>query len=904
MYRSMVYWGFHVMRPYQCTLVLLFILGALLLLCSSCLGDVESNDDIASAETVSSGAYTGSVDPDGGDYDDFYVLSADPGSLIELEFNNLAAAGRMNVFLMYEDPNEEGSYLVAFELTLGFGEDTGLYGTDSRTDITIFYIQVHSDAYEPGDYTFTLKLWSQTDGDIWGDAPGDRIEARSIPTGGTFVGYLGNDDEYDYYKFEASPGSRIELSFSSFCEEMVRGDGQSLTLTNRTNEQLLHLASMDGTEREAIFYLPNEPGGDEDWYVVIWSGSENELLPSADGDYEFVLKVFDQNDAGTYSDAGNWFGNAHSLHGSANITGHLEAWDYADVYKIRAGPGDIIEVAFMALGDGEMEAHLEDNLEQIITLGKFFSITSASGYQARAVHVSPGPAETWYYLIVWIGKPGWSFSGAPGDYQLDIRFLHQNDGGLGIDAPSAASFAPTVGSGIYNGTIGDDDDTDCYVVNIPPGGRLKVTLKDVDLSQGDLKVKVYGDVGSVNAIGRIDEDPQGGVVYEVWDTDEAATWYVKVTGDSTGFVFDYQMGIVIDAEPPVVDFEKPEPFPLGGPFTISLKATDDQGIAEVRLHYRIGDDREWNHSRMALRGGVYEANFGEAAIGDAEKVTYYIEVVDLADRIVELGSSKAPYTVNEVFSLLGFSGTGLVMLLLVIVVVAFVTVGVVAYRIKGARGGPSKKVSKGKPLGEREAEALKRPPTKVNYEVPPPKDLTVRPSPQGNTLRWTPPPVPRGVRIVGYRVLRGVSPDRIEPIRGLEPDLTEHVDTGITEGTTYYYKLATVTVDGDSPPTKVVRAGLAGLPGHPIYPSGYVSDNGIVIEWRPPMDTGGQPIKGFAIGRGEDTAHMAMLADVGGDQQFYEDTSVERGKSYSYSIRAVTQAGMGEQSKFVTVRFE
>jgi hypothetical protein len=67
------------------------------------------------------------------------------------------------------------------------------------------------------------------------------------------------------------------------------------------------------------------------------------------------------------------------------------------------------------------------------------------------------------------------------------------------------------------------------------------------------------------------------------------------------------------------------------------------------------------------------------------------------------------------------------------------------------------------------------------------------------SLSWSAPSFDGGSQITGYRVYRGTSPN---PTTALTPDLgvvTSYVDTGLVNGTTYYYKVSALNANGEGP---------------------------------------------------------------------------------------------------------
>ncbi|MDH4341173.1 MAG: fibronectin type III domain-containing protein, partial [Thermoleophilia bacterium] len=86
------------------------------------------------------------------------------------------------------------------------------------------------------------------------------------------------------------------------------------------------------------------------------------------------------------------------------------------------------------------------------------------------------------------------------------------------------------------------------------------------------------------------------------------------------------------------------------------------------------------------------------------------------------------------------------------------------------------------------------------------------------SLSWNAPAFDGGSPVSAYRVYRGTSPN---PTTALTPDLgvvTSFLDTGLTNGTTYYYKVSALNANGESPASNEASATPSGLvlPDEPL----------------------------------------------------------------------------------------
>jgi len=86
------------------------------------------------------------------------------------------------------------------------------------------------------------------------------------------------------------------------------------------------------------------------------------------------------------------------------------------------------------------------------------------------------------------------------------------------------------------------------------------------------------------------------------------------------------------------------------------------------------------------------------------------------------------------------------------------------------------------------------------------------------SLSWTPPTFDGGSPITGYRIYRGTSPN---PTVALTPDLgvvTSFQDSGLSNGTTYYYKVSALNTNGEGPLSNQASATPSGIvsPSEPL----------------------------------------------------------------------------------------
>ncbi len=168
-------------------------------------------------------------------------------------------------------------------------------------------------------------------------------------------------------------------------------------------------------------------------------------------------------------------------------------------------------------------------------------------------------------------------------------------------------------------------------------------------------------------------------------------------------------------------------------------------------------------------------------------------------------------------------------------------------------------------------------------------------------LSWTAPYDNGGTPIIHYRIYRGTQPGA--EIFLATSEATTYVDSGLSEGRTFYYKVSAVTnapianfSEGNrSAELKVV---LNNVPG-PVTTLVATSWNGsIMLNWTAPADIGGSPITGYQVHRGTTMGSETFLGNA--PSNYYNDTALVNGQIYYYRIAASNYAGPGPLSNEVS----
>ena len=140
-----------------------------------------------------------------------------------------------------------------------------------------------------------------------------------------------------------------------------------------------------------------------------------------------------------------------------------------------------------------------------------------------------------------------------------------------------------------------------------------------------------------------------------------------------------------------------------------------------------------------------------------------------------------------------------------------------------------------------------------------PTGLTATPGNGIATLSWSAPSSDGSSPVQGYFIEGGTSPSARHHRPGRSRTATIG---GLTNGTTYYFRVDAQNQDGDGAPAtvQVTPQGLGSVPGSgsaPGSPTGLKTSSGdgfIALSWSPPTSTGGSPITGYHVTSGHNSS--------------------------------------------------
>lgn len=174
-------------------------------------------------------------------------------------------------------------------------------------------------------------------------------------------------------------------------------------------------------------------------------------------------------------------------------------------------------------------------------------------------------------------------------------------------------------------------------------------------------------------------------------------------------------------------------------------------------------------------------------------------------------------------------------------------------------------------------------------------------------LSWQMPTSDGGSGITGYNVYRGTSAgaEGSAPIASNVAART-FTDSGVVNGTTYFYRVAAVNAVGTSAFSGEASAtphAAATVPSAPQSLAAVGSNTTVALTWSVPASDGGSAVTGYSVYRGTSAGAEAatpIAANVAGTS--FTDTGLVNGTTYFYRVTAVNAVGASTPSNEASAR--
>src|SRR5216684_4089922 len=191
---------------------------------------------------------------------------------------------------------------------------------------------------------------------------------------------------------------------------------------------------------------------------------------------------------------------------------------------------------------------------------------------------------------------------------------------------------------------------------------------------------------------------------------------------------------------------------------------------------------------------------------------------------------------------------------------------------------------------------VNQPADQFTYISPPgaPTALTATAGNASISLSWTAPASNGGASITGYNVLRSTT-------SGAETALSSGVvgtaftDSTVSNGTTYFYKVAAVNSVGPGPLSNEASATPATVPSAPQNLVASAGNGSVSLSWTAPASNGGAAVTSYNVLRSTSSgAESSLSSGVVGTT--FTDSTVSNGTTYFYKVAAVNSVGPGPLS--------
>jgi hypothetical protein len=166
-------------------------------------------------------------------------------------------------------------------------------------------------------------------------------------------------------------------------------------------------------------------------------------------------------------------------------------------------------------------------------------------------------------------------------------------------------------------------------------------------------------------------------------------------------------------------------------------------------------------------------------------------------------------------------------------------------------------------------------------------------------VSWTAPASNGGSPLTSYDiyVYNASTSSLVEVITGLSPSSTTRSITGLTQGTSYYFQVSAVNVNGEGP--KSTPSNVTTLLADPTAPTGVTATAGnqqATVTWTAPSSNGGSAITSYTVYvyNATTSALVATVTGVPGSPATI--TGLTNGTSYDFTVAAVNSYGTGPQS--------
>ena len=180
-----------------------------------------------------------------------------------------------------------------------------------------------------------------------------------------------------------------------------------------------------------------------------------------------------------------------------------------------------------------------------------------------------------------------------------------------------------------------------------------------------------------------------------------------------------------------------------------------------------------------------------------------------------------------------------------------------------------------------------------------PRNLTAESGDTQVTLRWNAPQSNGGDAIEEYQYQQKTGNGAFgswTPITGSNANTTEHTVTGLTNGTSYSFKVRAKNTPGEGPGSNEVTAVPRTVPTTPQNFAATAGNGRVQLDWTTPSSDGGLPINRYQYRYKAGTGSFTTWANVPGSNvntTTYTVTGLTNGTIHTFEVRAATASTFG-----------
>lgn len=162
---------------------------------------------------------------------------------------------------------------------------------------------------------------------------------------------------------------------------------------------------------------------------------------------------------------------------------------------------------------------------------------------------------------------------------------------------------------------------------------------------------------------------------------------------------------------------------------------------------------------------------------------------------------------------------------------------------------------------------------------------------------WSQPASDGGSPITGYQVAFSTNPSFASfNFYSVGPSARQMLLTGLTNGTTYFVRVAAANAQGVgawSPVSSTVPVSAASVPSAPARPTVFGLVGGLRVRWTPPTSTGGSAIVGYRLAVYPAGGSLIRVDSAPANATSLDLTGLTSGATYVVQVAAVTAVGLG-----------